>query len=71
MEAVSVCSPIVLSRVLGFRDKMRTTGRLVVSCLIFSSDETRYVVKQESLRGRNGIYAESSRSPSATADSRT
>lgn len=55
VEAVSACSPIALSRELGLRDRMRTTGRPVESCLIFSSDETRYVVRQESLRGRNGI----------------
>lgn len=55
VEAVSACSPMALSRVLGLRDKMRTTGRPVESCLIFSSEETKYVVRQESLRGRNGM----------------
>lgn len=55
VEAVSACSPMALSRALGLRDKIRTTGRPVESCLIFSSEETRYAVRQESLRGRNGM----------------
>ena len=55
VEDVSACSPMALSRVLGLRDKMLTTGRPVESCLTLSSDETRYVVRQESLSGRNGI----------------
>ena len=55
VEAVSACSPMALSGVLGLRDRMRTTGRPVESCLIFKSDETRYIVRQESLRGRNGM----------------
>ena len=55
VDAVPACSPMAVSRVHGLRDKMQTTGRPVESCLIFSSEETRYVVRQESLRGMNGI----------------
>jgi hypothetical protein len=69
VEPVSACSPTDLSRRVGSRDRIRTTGVPDLSWRNRDNDEVRKCRRDESRSGRKGKYAERKWSPSVMTGS--